>query len=264
MKVSDVALRIIDQHGRAEGNLFYIEKMLDRREYVAVNDVLVALGGQWSRKQKCHVFPDGFSVDDALADVLSTGQVLHLQKDLEVYETPTPLAARLVMLAQIEPGHHCLEPSAGRGRIAEVMAVACGSKSMVTVVDVHPPFIAGLMRNGFEDAHVANFLEWPWSYLEGDYDPGRFRFDRIVMNPPFARQADIDHVTHASRFLADHGVLVAVMSGGVAFRENKKTLDFWRRLRQQGSVEVIELPPATFSESGTQVNTVILTFHKGV
>lgn len=264
MKVSDVALRIIDKHGLAEGNLFHIKCLLDRKEYLAVDEVLKALGGTWSRKQRCHVFPDGFSVDDALADVLATGQVLHLQKDLEVYETPTPLAARLVMLANIERDHRCLEPSAGRGRIAETMAVACGSKSLVTVVDVHAPFVAGLMRNGFEDAHVANFLEWPWRHMEGNYDTERFMFDRVVMNPPFARQADIDHVTHASRFLTDYGVLVAVMSGGVAFRENKKTLEFLRRLRQQGNVEVTELPPATFSESGTQVNTIVLTFHKGV
>ena len=46
------------------------------------------------------------------------------------------------------------------------------------------------------------------------------RFDRVVMNPPFCRGRDLDHVRHALRFVAPGGRLVAIMSAGVAFRED--------------------------------------------
>ncbi len=48
-------------------------------------------------------------------------------------------------------------------------------------------------------------------------------FDRVVMNPPFERQQDIDHVSRAAGMLKPGGRLVSVMSAGVTFRENNKT-----------------------------------------
>ena len=38
-------------------------------------------------------------------------------------------------------------------------------------------------------------------------------------------QQDIDHVTAAYGLLAPGGILVTIMSAGVLFRENKKTVD---------------------------------------
>ena len=69
--------------------------------------------------------------------------------------------------------------------------------------------------------------------------------DRVVMNPPFARQADIKHVLHALRFLRDGGRLVSVMSASVTFRENRLTQDF-RALVSSRSGSIEELPEGAF------------------
>lgn len=60
-------------------------------------------------------------------------------------------------------------------------------------------------------------------------------YDRIVMNPPFLKQADIHHVNHALKFLRpDTGLLVSVMSAGVSFRVNNLTTSFRQLVAERG------------------------------
>lgn len=83
-------------------------------------------------------------------------------------------------------------------------------------------------------------------------------YDRVMMNPPFAKQADIRHVLHALKFLRPDGLLVSVMSAGVTFRDNRLTQDFRDLVRSRGG-DIEALPDGAFKASGTMVNTVIVT-----
>jgi hypothetical protein len=56
-------------------------------------------------------------------------------------------------------------------------------------------------------------------------DPGAL-YDRVIANPPFDCERDIDHVMHALRFLAPDGCLTAIMSAGTEFRETRKAIAF--------------------------------------
>lgn len=78
------------------------------------------------------------------------------------------------------------------------------------------------------------------------------------MNPPFDRGRDVDHVTHALKFLKPGGRLVSIMAAGVEYRTDRKTSDFRATVeRFKGSIR--DLPFGSFAESGTNVNTVIVT-----
>jgi hypothetical protein len=69
------------------------------------------------------------------------------------------------------------------------------------------------------------------------------------MNPPFENGADIKHITHAISFLKPGGRLVAICANGPRQNEKLRPLaDTWE-----------PLPDGTFKESGTGVNTVLLT-----
>jgi 16S rRNA G1207 methylase RsmC len=83
-------------------------------------------------------------------------------------------------------------------------------------------------------------------------------FDRIVMNPPFADQQDIRHVTYAATFLKSGGRLVAIMSAGVAFRKDRLAREFRALVEQRGG-SIEELPADAFRASGTGVRTVLVT-----
>jgi hypothetical protein len=90
-----------------------------------------------------------------------------------------------------------------------------------------------------------------------NFDP----YDLVVMNPPFDRERDVDHVTHALEFLKPGGQLFAIMSAGTEFRETRKAIAF-RALVERHRGSFRDLPPGSFRESGTNVNTIILTMRR--
>jgi hypothetical protein len=84
-------------------------------------------------------------------------------------------------------------------------------------------------------------------------------FDRVIMNPPFENQADIDHVFRAFDWLAPGGRLVAIMSGGTQQRQNKKAEDFRHWVDATGGAWY-DLPNDGFADGfrPTGVKTVAL------
>src|SRR3546814_19364458 len=86
-------------------------------------------------------------------------------------------------------------------------------------------------------------------------------FDRIIMNPPFDRGRDIDHVNHAIEFLAPGGILVAIMSAGTEFKSDAKAAAFHAKIERYRA-RFRDLDPGSFASVGTMVNTVVLTLRK--
>jgi hypothetical protein len=108
--------------------------------------------------------------------------------------------------------------------------------------------------------------------IEGDFlalNPADFApFDRIVMNPPFDRGRDCDHVRHAYEFLKPGACwwrscrrapsLPRTSATGLApaCRAGRAGLP----LGSQG--QVVRPAPGSFAHAGTNVNTVILAIRK--
>lgn len=215
---------------------------LDLKQYQAVNKVLENMGGKWDRKAKGHVFKD--DPTDALEQVLLSGEITPPKK-FGYFPTPPELAQRVVDLAGIEPGMITLEPSAGQGGIADHIPL----RPMVTCVELLSDNVKVLEGKGYR-VHAGDFLAT---------SPAE-EYDRVVMNPPFEKQADIDHVLHAWKFLKPGGRLVSIMAASVAFRENRKTTEFRELLESHGFME--HNPAGAFKSSGTMVNTVTVVLDK--
>ena len=144
---------------------------------------------------------------------------------------PTPKDVVEQMLSYVRP-QRVLDPSCGAGAILDVVedCETFGYEINYTLANI-----------AMEKGHVVecvDFLSVPvqeWSC--------------ILMNPPFEREQDIDHVLHAYRFLK--GTLVAVMSEGTFSRNTKKAVAFREFLSENGYA--VELPVDAFRESGTGV-----------
>lgn len=140
-----------------------------------------------------------------------------------------------------------LEPSAGTGALSAWAADVQNAE--VTCVEIQSHLAASLAGSG-RYARV----------VHGDFlarSPDELgRFDVIVMNPPFDGRRDVDHVTHALRFLAEGGVLVSVMGAGVEFRDDAKTVAFRAAVEARGG-SFFDLPAGSFAASGTYTNTVL-------
>jgi type I restriction-modification system DNA methylase subunit len=233
------------RRAKVDGNVVRIEERLDRPLYEEVNKILEALGGKWNRKVRGHVF-EGDPLEK-LAHALVTGEALDVKKTYEIFETPPAVADLLIDRASIQPGMRVLEPSAGRGALADRVREVCPDCTLHVVEPERANRM--VLKDKGHRLVGADFLRFK-----------KGRYDRIVMNPPFARQRDIDHVKHAFRLLKPGGRLVSVMSAGVKFRDNKKALAFRNLVERHGTVE--DLPPESFAEAGTGVNAVVVTLDR--
>ena len=247
--LSTEALDVLNRHVAIEGESLRITKQLtDRKLYTEVNAALEALGGKWNRKAKAHLFPEPPA--DALDAVLMDGGFHDRKKDFDQFDTPAPLADRIVELADVH-GKTVLEPSAGEGALAQAALIA--SAFSVTCVEKDLARVRALTDAGLHVEH-ADFLEWRSHTVTGELR----RYQRVVMNPPFSKRQDVLHVTRAFGMLQRDGILVAVMSAGVTFRDDKLTTDF-RALVDASRGSIVNLPDDSFAESGTHVRTVLVT-----
>lgn len=154
-------------------------------------------------------------------------------KDLQYYPTPKNVVERIVYDLYDIKGKRVLEPSCGCGRFMDALRAA-GANVIGFEVD-HSR--ARQCRDKGHDVMVANFLE---TIPTGD-------FDYVVMNPPFYGKHYAKHVKHALKFLKPNGVLKAILPATA--RYDHGLLDGeWR-----------DLPVGSFRESGTNINTTVLT-----
>lgn len=144
-----------------------------------------------------------------------------------------------------EPKARVLEPSAGTGQLARE---AARRGATVDCIDIQPHLTNSLRASGlYNSVACCDFVRMPPTPI----------YDAVIMNPPFDRERDIDHVSHALKYLKPGGVLVAIMSAGTEFRTTKKSQAF-QALMTRMNARFFDLPPGSFSEQGTNVNTVIL------
>jgi hypothetical protein len=139
------------------------------------------------------------------------------------FPTPIELASELVEDADIQSGMTVLEPSAGKGNIADAITTSAFENDL-DVIEYNSSLEEILSEKGYNV--VSNdFLD----YNEKTYD-------RIVMNPPFENGQDIEHVKHAYELLNPNGKLVAIMSEGTFFRNDKQAAGFREWLNEVGGV----------------------------
>lgn len=242
MKISNDVLAVLSA-AQTNGQALTLTGTLDRSLYERTNKVLEAAGGKWNRKAKAHLFE--MPAEDAIEQIILTGEIT-IPQDFGFFPTPPDIVARVLDLADIKPGMTVLEPSAGHGAIAAAAAQRGAHVSMCELLPDNVKKLESLSLGG--TLHQADFLTL-------NPNPA---FDAVCMNPPFAKQDDIKHVTHAHKFLKPGGLLVSVMSAGVTFRADRRTVEFGELIaRCGGSIE--ELPEGAFKSSGTLVRTVIVT-----
>lgn len=238
-----------------EANNVRITAQLDRKLYLAVNKVLDRIGGAWNRKAKAHVF----DVDptERLEVVINSG-VLDPEVKTGYFPTPAVIVDRMIELADLDRKHLILEPSAGQGHISDEICKHTGLHTHeIMVCETLPENRHILNEKGYVVEHL-DFMGFAEECNANDIN-----FDRIIMNPPFSpKQADIDHVTTAYNLLAPGGILVTIMSVGVLFRENKKTVEFREKIMELHGTYLDRLPAGAFKESGTMVNTILLRLEK--
>ena len=167
------------------------------------------------------------------------------------FPTPAALVERMIEAAQIPAwesagaGLRILEPSAGSGAILDGLKKEYGN-ALLHAYERHMS-----LRNILD---LKGYTLWGDDFTEADPTAN---YDRVLMNPPFENGQDIEHVRRAFAFLKPGGRLVAIMSPGPFFQQNRRAQEFRDWFEALGG-EKTDIPAGTFKESGTGVSSVMV------
>jgi phospholipid N-methyltransferase len=165
----------------------------------------------------------------------------HVAQVDQLFPTPPTLAARMASLIP-ETARRILDPQAGTGRLLDALA-DLGRPFETVAVEVSRELSPHLF-NKYPSARlfVRDFLSCSVEDLGGS-------FDCVLMNPPFRRGLDVQHILHARRFLKPRGLLISLCYGGTAQNRDLRPI--------AASWEV--LPSGSFKSEGTTAEAVLLT-----
>lgn len=236
------------------GNVLTLpEGQLDRKVYQDVAKALDLIGGKWKGGK---VMGFVFTADptEKVAILLSGEKLVSAKKEFQFFQTPDVFGAELVAEVGIEAGMTVLEPEAGQGALVR------------QILKVQPNQVVDCFELMSENQEILTRTFGANVNLIGpdfmaDGIPSTRKWDRIIANPPFANNQDIDHVQKMYYLLAKRGVMISVMSPHWTFAQDRKCKEFRAWIERVGAV-VREVEPGTFKESGTNVRTVVVRITK--
>lgn len=231
-----------------EGDVIKLPNVqLDRSEYLEVKRVLNLIGGKWKGgKVKGFVFTT--DPTDLLSQV-ANGKKRNLKKEFQFFATPEKLADKLVEIAELEQHDTILEPSAGQGAIIKAINKVCDCvPDCFELMDLN---IAILNKSGLR-----------FNLLGEDFFKNNGKtYSKIVANPPFTKNQDIDHLKEMFEVLGRGGRLVCITSKSWCNGSQKKQVAF-REWLNEIDAEVIDIEIGSFKESGTMVGGKIVVVDK--
>lgn len=237
----------IIKQGVLKDNVYYLPNVkLERKEYLDIAKHLKFLGGKWKGRGL-----NGFIFDRQISSINELlGNNIQVKKDIQLFETPKEIADKLVEYAEIDNYQiPILEPSAGRGKIIKSIQDICSCQ--IDYCEINE-----INRKYLDKISNINFLEEDFLKLKTDK-----KYKRIVANPPFSKNQDIDHIMKMYELLDEHGILVSISSSHWQMAKEKKCQEF-RKFIEYTRAEVIELQSGDFKESGTLIKANIIIIRK--
>ena len=145
-----------------------------------------------------------------------------LEGRISEHFVPTPeniVELMIKELGEVKASDKVLEPSAGYGHIAETLVK--NTPLTPDKIDVIEP-IESLRRV----LHQKGFNLVSYNIL--DYNPDKL-YDKIIMNPPFDKGADILHLLHCYSLLKPKGKLVAVLPENDFIPPRQQGYEIWKK-----------------------------------
>lgn len=168
-----------------------------------------------------------------------------LQQKGDINFTPLEVVEKMIEYASIDNNSRVLEPSAGIGSIADKI------KEITTKLDCIEKMCSyqDLLKLKGHNVVGHDILQY-----------NRFNYyDVVIMNPPFSKNQDIEHIRHAYKMLKPGGKLVAICSPHYTFASDKQSQDF-REWIEDKMINIEDLKSGTFEM--TNVSSKLLVLEK--
>lgn len=231
------------QNCQWDGQLLTLPQVqFKQKAYLEAKKWIKETGGSWNTSKQ------GFTWEfdaNRVVQILLQGRRYNLQKEFQFFATPAKIADLAVSkFTSIEPYMTILEPSAGRGSLVKAVRRRCPS-AIVDCYELMPENVEYLSK--VDGAHIVG----------RDFMNCHDHYDRIIANPPFANNQDIDHLYMMYDRLNVGGELSCIVSQHWKFANDQKCAHF-RQWLEMNDAEVIDFDNGEFKESGTNVGTSLI------
>jgi hypothetical protein len=223
----------------------------NKKVYARVKKLFEDAGAGWEgNKTQAFVFPFN---PDRIMEELRSGKEVNIQQDYQFFETPDAIADWLVELAGgIRSTDKVLEPSAGRGALVRAIH---RSNPDVTVdcCEMMPE-----NREFLRKLPNVNIVEYDFTQYSCEN-----KYSKIIANPPFSNNQDVEHVYRMYNHLRVGGMLVSVIGTNWSFAQTRKSSDF-RKWLEDRDAKVYDVPKGAFMQSGTTIATKVIVINKNI
>lgn len=227
-----------------DGNTVYLPKEI-LTNYQDVRKALINAGGTY--KRNTFVFKNAAQ---PFIDRLTGGESVNIKKEFQFFVTPPEIANMLVDLAEVDYTDTILEPSAGSGALVFAINRTIGFK-LVDCFELMP-----------ENETILKELPTV-RFIGNDFlkEDARCEYSKIIANPPFSKNQDIDHILKMYECLVTGGRIVTVASNHWRFASNRKETVFREWLNDIGA-EIQDIDAGAFKDSGTMISSCIIIINK--
>jgi len=249
----EIKFKICDylREATIEGNIIKLPSgQLAREEYMQVKKKLEGIGGKW-KGGKTYGFIFDVNPEKLLKEIIE-GNNINLKKDFQYFATPKKIADKLVYYADIQNHDTILEPSAGQGAII---------KAINKYSDIRPDCYELMEQNRII---LKENPEVYFKLIGNDFLRSESKeYSKIIANPPFTKNQDIEHIYKMFERLGNGGRLVSIASNHWKQSQNKKETNF-RNWLDKHNAEIVEIESGEFKESGTNISCCIIIINKEV
>lgn len=232
------------QNCKWDGQLLTLPQVqFTKKAYLEAKKWIEETGGSWNTSRQ------GFTWEieaNRVVGILMQGKRCNLQKEFQFFATPDHLADLAVSkFSTLTPDMSILEPSAGRGALIKAVQRRCPG-AVVDCYELMPENIPFLEK--IEGVRI----------LGPDFNKcGDGVWQRIIANPPFSGNQDIDHVYMMYDHLQPGGELSVIVSQHWKFAQDNKCTCF-RQWLADNNADVTDIDAGEFKESGTVVATCLV------
>lgn len=232
-----------------DGNVIKLPDVkLERKVYQEVAKSIELIGGKWKSGKI-----SGFLFDkdpSELFSKLTEHSDTNIKKKFQFFATPEKLADKLVELSSIDKNDTILEPSAGQGSLIKA------------INKIQPSITVDCYELLDINVEILNKSGLNFNLIGDDFLNHRNKkYSKIIANPPFTNNQDIQHLRLMYDYLSDGGRLVCITSESWITGNQKKQIEFREWLSSVDSM-ILDIEKGEFKESGTLVGGKIVIINK--
>jgi hypothetical protein len=216
------------------------------KHYSRIKMLMQRAGGSYSKLG--FNFPVTANLPSIMVSLVK-GEEYNLKKKFQFFATSGDQSAELICDVELADGDRWLEPHAGRGAISNLARDISKDGVVIELMDEN---ITSLLGQGYSPIHQDFLTVTPEQ---------TGLFDKIIANPPFTKNADINHVSHMFHFLKNEGKLASIMSN--SWRNSSyKIAEQFRNWLKHLDAKVVDIEAGEFKTSGTNIATCKIIFTK--